>query len=228
MPTISESDKLLLFTYMPQALLLRDNGDRYLVSLAQETNLDSDTPAFTCLTKKGTDNLERLHEWLLFDETIILFGWRNGEAGSENKHEMPPPIDIELYFGDLLILRVNGNGILDDFSEPLYESFLTHMMGGFSDLDDSDGEEEEEDPPLEDNDYEPENTPSDDEDDDEDGEEDTSGGSIEDELSEEPIDRDWDVWGGRKEVAASASDQDLSDDSDPAPTRGSEPARRID
>ena len=210
---------------MPQALLLRDNGGRCLVSLAQETNLDSDRPAFTCLTKKGKGNLERLHEWLLFDETIILFGWRDGEAGSENKHEMPPPIDIELYFGDLLILRVNGNGILDDFSEALYDSFLTHMMGGFSDLEDSDGEEEdEEDPPLVDNDYEPESTPSDDDDDDDDDdyeEQDTSGASVEDELTEEPIDRDWAVWGNRKEVAASASDQDQSDDSDPSPTHGS-------
>lgn len=74
---------------------------------------------------------------------LHLFGFQKGKAGTENKHELPPPHDSMLFFGDILVLV----STTDDFSKPLpfkvedYETFYTSAFGGFEDLDD----EEEED-----------------------------------------------------------------------------------
>ena len=79
---------------------------------------------------------------------LHLFGYQKGKAGTENKHELPPPHDAMLLFGDILIV-VTGSP--DSFSIPIpfkiedYEAFYTHAFGGFEDLDEEEEEEEEED-----------------------------------------------------------------------------------
>jgi transcription elongation factor S-II len=77
---------------------------------------------------------------------LHLFGYQKGKAGTENKHELPPPHDSLLLFGDILVLVSTS----DDFSKPMpfkvedYEAFYTHAFGGFDDLDEDEEEEEEE------------------------------------------------------------------------------------
>ena len=48
----------------------------------------------------GYGKLKKQHEFLRGDVKISLFAWTDGEAGDENKHELPPPIDKYLYFGN--------------------------------------------------------------------------------------------------------------------------------
>jgi DNA-directed RNA polymerase subunit M/transcription elongation factor TFIIS len=77
---------------------------------------------------------------------LHLFGFQKGKAGTENKHELPPPHDSMLLFGDILVLVAMS----DDFSKPIsfktedYEAFYTHAFGGFEDLDEDEEDEEEE------------------------------------------------------------------------------------
>jgi DNA-directed RNA polymerase subunit M/transcription elongation factor TFIIS len=78
---------------------------------------------------------------------LHLFGYSKGKAGTENKHELPPPHDSGLYFGDILIL---ASATDDSYSQPQpfkveeYEAFYTHAFGGFEDLDEEDDVEEDE------------------------------------------------------------------------------------
>ena len=78
---------------------------------------------------------------------LHLFGYQKGKAGTENKHELPPPHDSILLFGDVLIL-VSGQE--DNYSRPVtfktedYEAFYTYAFGGFDDADDDEEEEEDE------------------------------------------------------------------------------------
>lgn len=78
---------------------------------------------------------------------LHLFGYQSGKAGTENKHELPPPHDSMLLFGDILILVSASE---DSYAQPIpfkpeeYEAFYTHAFGGFEDLDDEEEEEEEE------------------------------------------------------------------------------------
>jgi transcription elongation factor S-II len=76
-----------------------------------------------------------------------LFGYQKGKAGTENKHELPPPHDGLLLFGDTLVVVSQSE---TSFATPIlfkmeeYEAFYTHAFGGFEDLDEEEEEEEEE------------------------------------------------------------------------------------
>ena len=76
---------------------------------------------------------------------LFLFGYKDGKAGTENKHELPPPLDTELYFGDILLINSKD---ANSFDKPIpfkiadYETFYTQMFEGFTSLDDEDDDEE--------------------------------------------------------------------------------------
>jgi hypothetical protein len=76
------------------------------------------------------------------DATLTVWGWKEGKANSENKHELPPMADgseAPLIFGDALVV---GS---ENFTEEEYDAFYEEAFGGFEDLDsESEGEEEEE------------------------------------------------------------------------------------
>ncbi len=78
---------------------------------------------------------------------LHLFGYQKGKAGTENKHELPPPHDGILVFGDILILVTTS---ADSYSSPIpfkveeYEAFYTAAFGGFEDIEDEEEDIEEE------------------------------------------------------------------------------------
>jgi DNA-directed RNA polymerase subunit M/transcription elongation factor TFIIS len=79
--------------------------------------------------------------------TLTLLGYTSGKAGTENKHELPPPFDNTLCFGDILLLASTYPA---SYTKPVafkpedYEAFYTKMFGGFEDLDSDEEEEAEE------------------------------------------------------------------------------------
>lgn len=79
--------------------------------------------------------------------TLFLFGFTKGRAGTENKHELPPPLDTTLCFGDILLIASKSS---KSFAAPVsfkpedYETFYTKAFGGFEGLGDEDLEEEDE------------------------------------------------------------------------------------
>lgn len=108
------------------------------------------------MSKKKTEP-EYIGSYKYKGKQLHLFGYPKGKAGTENKHELPPPHDSGLFFGDILVLVSKT----DDFSKPEpftvqdYEAFYTHAFGGFEDLDE-DEEDEEEDEEEEEEDEVPE------------------------------------------------------------------------
>lgn len=97
----------------------------------------------TYLKKK--DTLELIGTYKHRSLTLFLFGFLTGKAGSENKHELPPPHDNVLCFGDILLLASSSP---TDWSQPTpfkaadYEAFYTRAFGGFDDLEEEEEEEE--------------------------------------------------------------------------------------
>jgi hypothetical protein len=73
---------------------------------------------------------------------ISLWGWKEGKAGSENKHELPPPHDEVLLFGDAVI-TASKDSKLTDFTKEQYDEFYNDTFKGFEDLDGEDEEEDE-------------------------------------------------------------------------------------
>lgn len=101
----------------------------------------------------------------MFDEDekdiVILFGRVNGRAGNENKYEFPPPIDNEIYYGTLCLVKVKEITEVEDKSSEnvniksqiklenvnvdVWEHIYECLFGGFDDCDNSDENDEDED-----------------------------------------------------------------------------------
>lgn len=83
--------------------------------------------------------------------TLTVWGWKEGKAGTENKHELPPPLDEVLLFGDALVTSSAG-----DISTEDWATFYDAAFGGFeetgssTDSDSESGSEAEEEEEAED------------------------------------------------------------------------------
>lgn len=69
---------------------------------------------------------------------IKVFAKKDGRAGNENKYELPPPIDKELYFGNIILVNQDGDLTIEEW-KIIYDK----LHGGFEDLEESDEEQDE-------------------------------------------------------------------------------------
>ena len=85
---------------------------------------------------------------------ISLYCKTNGRAGSENKYELPPPVDSKLYFGKLMLIKHDKHDLFDselkDLTVEEWKETYEKLFGGFEDLDEVEdtSEEEEIDPEM--------------------------------------------------------------------------------
>lgn len=125
---------------MSKYILVNKNGD--VEEKTKKLQIESDK-IFKLCNYKSVVGFEKLHRFPISkkgdDNGYEVYGKKNGRANSENKYEFPPPIDNELYFGSLCIIkRVDGAVVdltIDEWSG-IYES----LFGGFEVIEDSDGE----------------------------------------------------------------------------------------
>ena len=75
---------------------------------------------------------------------LHLFGYKTGKAGTENKHELPPPHDKVLLFGEAVLFAVTG-GKFTSFNDTEYKKWYNAALGGFEDLGDEDSDTDDED-----------------------------------------------------------------------------------
>jgi hypothetical protein len=101
--------------------------------------------------KSGLEKLERECDYDYTDDKMItIYAWNKGRSGNENKHELPPPIDNNMYYGDIFAL-CHINDKLCDLSVSEYKKFYEDAFGGFEDIaDDSERESTEDEDDAED------------------------------------------------------------------------------
>lgn len=79
---------------------------------------------------------------------ISVFAKDDGRANTENKFELPPPIDNVLYFGNMLIIAHSEKQFTNDtivnLTEDEWKECYNKLMGGFEYLGDEDSYSEEE------------------------------------------------------------------------------------
>ena len=73
---------------------------------------------------------------------LYLFGYKTGKAGTENKHEMPPPHDKVLLFGEAVLFACK-DAVPVSFGTAEWPKFYETGMGGFEDLDDDEEDDED-------------------------------------------------------------------------------------
>ena len=94
---------------------------------------------------KKADGFICLHTWNLDEFNgneyhISLYGKKEGRAGQENKYELPPPLDSDLLFGNLVLVNQVDDKYVS-FSSKEWKKIYEHLYGGFEDLEE-DSEEE--------------------------------------------------------------------------------------
>ena len=95
---------------------------------------------------RKSEGFELRNAWLVKDKDVhIVELWSrdSGKSGTENKYELPPPIDTPLYFGNMAAVGVNNKGELIDLTIPIWKRVYEHLFGGFEDLGDESEEESE-------------------------------------------------------------------------------------
>ena len=80
--------------------------------------------------------------------SIHLYAKDEGRATSENKYDLPPPVDEQLFFGKMLLLCYdNENDKYIDFTKEDWEAKYEKLFGGFENLDEEDSYSEEDEIP---------------------------------------------------------------------------------
>jgi DNA-directed RNA polymerase subunit M/transcription elongation factor TFIIS len=116
---------------------LKDVKDKKLLTIANIQDI---------LKKKTA--VSELGSYKFGEILLTLFGYKKGKAGTENKHELPPPLDNELYFSDILLV---ASKVKESWTNPVnftpeqYEKFFSSAFGGFESLDDEEDSQDEED-----------------------------------------------------------------------------------
>ena len=201
-------------------------------------NFDIETLYKKC-NFRNKDNFEKRNTWNLGDNVYIsVFGKDVGRAQTGNKYELPPPIDKELYFGTLLILKHSSEEITNLNVENLdlieWKKIYDKLFGGFEDLDEEEELSEEEEIPEEfltkegyskedgfivdsddtDEDYIPNN---DEDEEEEEEEDDMEGGSEEeDEIGEEETEEEDDdeEWESDSDIGSELSEESFIESND--------------
>ena len=96
---------------------------------------------------RKNENFELRNNWKINKfgfKSVELWARNTGKAGLENKYDLPPPIDNELYFGTMAVIGVDENDKIIDIEVKDWEKIYEHLFGGFEDLNNSSEESEDE------------------------------------------------------------------------------------
>jgi hypothetical protein len=128
---------------MPAILIVEKNAQikQYVAKAFSEEDLFKkagfkSAAGFKCQTSWSVPQDETTY-------TYYLYGKTTGRAGQENKYEFPPPVDSVLYFGSCVIVKKQGEKVLDT-SPKEWEEVYEYLYGGFEDIGTEDSDEEEE------------------------------------------------------------------------------------
>ena len=79
------------------------------------------------------------HTWKMSStEYIHVFAKNNGRANSENKYDFPPPIDKQLFFGSIAVVRTTEKYANNTNIKPLtrtdWKTIYEKLFGGFDEI----------------------------------------------------------------------------------------------
>tara|TARA_Y100000996_G_scaffold352056_1_gene291536 strand:- start:1713 stop:2378 length:666 start_codon:yes stop_codon:yes gene_type:complete len=96
---------------------------------------------------RKNDGFEKRTTWSvqLDNEFVCVELWARdeGKAGTENKYDLPPPIDSALYHGTCVLLRCDEDKAPIDLTIKLWTKLYDHLFGGFEDLEEESASEDE-------------------------------------------------------------------------------------
>tara|TARA_B100000674_G_C37803368_1_gene897558 strand:- start:538 stop:1050 length:513 start_codon:yes stop_codon:yes gene_type:complete len=91
---------------------------------------------------QGEGDIKELYKWSYENKIIKCYGWYDGDAGFENKHDLPPGgissfIDedssVQLLYGDIFLVYYDRDDKIIDFQISDYGVFYNLIFEGFDD-----------------------------------------------------------------------------------------------
>lgn len=94
---------------------------------------------------------EYIGAWKWGTLQIHLFGFKTGKSGTENKHDLPPPFDGVVLYGEAVVVATKQDDVVN-FTLVDYKKFYNDTVGEQEDVggdESEEGEEEEEEEEIE-------------------------------------------------------------------------------
>ena len=127
-----------------QVVVLQTKGDTKQSKIEITGEIDDEIPTRVAKILRKTKLPTKIGSWDYQKMKLELWGYSEGRAGTENKHELPPPIDSVLIFGDAVLVATNEIGEPQNFTTEKYTKFYTAIFQGFESLDEDEDDEEDE------------------------------------------------------------------------------------
>ena len=97
---------------------------------------------------KSSANFTKRHTWKVSNNFYSVYAKDTGRSNSENKYDLPPPVDEALYFNTMILLKHNNSTPTDesivDLTKDEWEKTYETLFGGFEDLNHSEEPSEDE------------------------------------------------------------------------------------
>ena len=127
-----------------QVVVLQTKGDTKQSKIEITGDIDDEVPTRVAKILRKTKLPLKIGTWDYQKMKLELWGYKEGRAGTENKHELPPPVDSVLIFGDAVLVATNEIGEPLNFTTAQYTKFYTAIFQGFESLDEDEDEDDEE------------------------------------------------------------------------------------
>ena len=132
-------------------ILIERNGD--VKQISTKNKLEMKELYKKCKFRNDND-FDKRATWTCDGSYISIYAKDSGKSKTENKTELPAPIDVPLYFGPILVLRHSDEKITEtniiDMTKDVWDNFYEKSMGGSVSLGEEDSYSEEEIHPEED------------------------------------------------------------------------------
>jgi hypothetical protein len=126
-----------------QVVVLQTKGDTKQSKVEITGEIEDEIPTRIAKILRKTKLPSKIGSWSYQKGALELWGYKEGRAGTENKHELPPPVDSTLIFGDAIMIALNEAEEATNFTTAQYTKFYTQIFQGFESLDDEDDDEDE-------------------------------------------------------------------------------------
>lgn len=129
---------------MTKIVLIEKNGELKGMNVKE---LSRDNLFKKCGFKKPT-GFEMRFCWVLeinsIKYNVEIWSKKEGKAGSENKYDLPPPVDKDLYFGTMALISYTKKDVFIDLDVELWKEMYEKLFGGFEDLNKEEDKSEDE------------------------------------------------------------------------------------
>ena len=126
-----------------QVVVLQTKGDTKQSKVEITGEIEDEIPTRIAKILRKTKLPSKIGSWTYQKGALELWGYKEGRAGTENKHELPPPVDSTLIFGDAIMIALNEAEEATNFTTAQYTKFYTQIFKGFESLDEEDDDEDE-------------------------------------------------------------------------------------